>query len=157
MSSRPRPSPSWVGVRLLGLWILLVAVYAATLGIPAQPGLDYAGAEPHHLLAAESLVSDRDVDLTDEYTDRAYASWYPRKLETDGQIVGGRLVEPHGVGFALLIAPAYAIGGARAVQGQMVVMLAFAFVLGAALARRIVPEPYATLGAGLVGLAPPAV
>ena len=108
-------------MRLAGLWILLVAVYAATLGIPAQTGLDYAGAEPHHLLAAESIVSDRDVDLTDEYADRAYASWYPRDLETDGQVVGGRLVEPHGVGFALLIAPAYAIGGARAVQGEMLV------------------------------------
>src|SRR3954453_1377736 len=119
--------------------------------------MDYAGAEPHHLLAAESIVSDRDVDLTDEYADRAYASWYPRVLETDGQVVGGRLVEPHGVGFALLIAPAYALGGARAVQGQMLVMLALAFVLGAALARRMVPEPYATLGVGLVGLSPPAV
>ena len=105
------------GVRLVGLWILLVAVYAATLGIPAQTGMDYAGNEPHHLLAAESIVSDRDVDLADEYAERAYASWYPRELKTDGQIVGGRLVEPHGVGFALLIAPAYAIGGARAVQG----------------------------------------
>ena len=104
-------------MRLVGLWILLVAVYAATLGIPAQTGSDYAGNEPHHLLAAESIVSDRDVDLTDEYTERAYASWYPRELETDGQIVGDRLVEPHGVGFALLIAPVYAIGGARAVQG----------------------------------------
>jgi hypothetical protein len=146
-----------VGVRLAGLWILLVAVYAATLGIPAQTGLDYAGAEPHHLLAAESIVSDRDVDLTDEYADRAYASWYPRELHTDGQVVGGRLVEPHGVGFALLIAPAYAIGGARAVQGEMLVLLAFAFVLAAALARRMVPEPYATLGAGLAGLSPPAL
>ena len=87
----------------------------------ADRDCDYAGNEPHHLLAAESIVSDRDVDLTDEYTERAYASWYPRELETDGQVVGGRLVEPHGVGFALLIAPAYAIGGARAVQGQMLV------------------------------------
>ena len=61
-------------MRLAGLWILLVAVYAATLGIPAQPGLDYAGNEPHHLLAAESIVSDRDVDLSDEYAERAYAA-----------------------------------------------------------------------------------
>src|SRR3954471_5954844 len=145
------------GVRLAALWILLVAVYAATLSIPAQTGIDYAGAEPHHLLAAESIVSDHDVDLTDEYADRVYASWYPRDLATDGHVVGGRLVEPHGVGFAMLIAPAYAIGGARAVQGQMLVLLAFAFVLAAALARRMVPEPYATLGAGLAGLSPPAL
>src|SRR3954469_2860780 len=107
--SRPR-SPSWTSVRLVGLWILLVAVYAATLGIPAEHGSDYAGNELHHLLAAESLVSDRDVDLADEYRDRAYASWYPHELKTDGRIVDGRLVEPHGVGFAVAIAPAYALG-----------------------------------------------
>jgi hypothetical protein len=144
-------------VRFVGLWILLVAVYAATLGVPAQPGLDYAGNEPHHLLAAESLVSDRDVDLTDEYAERAYASWYPRELKTDGRVVQGRLVEPHGVGFAVAIAPAYAVGGARAVQWQMLALLALAFVLAAALARRMVPEPWATVGVGLVGLSPPAV
>lgn len=144
-------------VRFVGLWILLVAVYAATLGVPAQPGLDYAGNEPHHLLAAESLVSDRDVDLTDEYAARSYAAWYPQNLTTDGRVVGGRLVEPHGVGFAVLITPAYALGGARAVQWQMIAMLALAFVLAAALARRMVPEPWATVGVGLVGLSPPAV
>src|SRR3954454_5404362 len=146
-----------VGVRLAGLWILLVAVYAATLGIPAQPGMDYAGAEPHHLLAAESIVSDRDVDLTDEYAERAYASWYPKELKTDGQVVAGRLMEPHGVGYAVLIAPAYALGGARAVQWEMIALMAFAFVLAAALARRMVPEPWATAGAALVGLSPPAL
>jgi hypothetical protein len=139
------------------LWILLVAVYAATLGIPAAPGTDYAGNEPHHLLAAESIVSDRDVDLADEYRDRSYAIWYPRELSTDGREVSGRLVEPHGVGFALLIAPAYAIGGARAVQGEMLVLLALAFVVAALLARRMVPEPWATIGAGIVGLSPPAI
>ena len=29
-------------------------------------------------------MSDRDVDLSDEYAERAYASWYPRELKTDG-------------------------------------------------------------------------
>ena len=144
-------------VRLAALWILLVAVYATTLSIPAQIGMDYAGAEPHHLLAAESIVADRDVDLTNEYAERAYASWYPKELKTDGQVVAGRLMEPHGVGYAVLIAPAYALGGARAVQGEMVALLAFAFVLAAALARRMVPEPWATAGAALVGLSPPAL
>src|SRR3954470_7243193 len=157
MSSRRRGSPSWIGVRLAGLWILLVAVYAATLGVPAGRGSDYAGNELHHLLAAESLVSDRDVDLADEYRDRAYASWYPHELKTDGRIVDGRLVEPHGVGFALAIAPAYALGGARAVQVEMLALLALAFVLAALLARRMVPEPWATAGVGLVGLSPVAL
>jgi hypothetical protein len=144
-------------MRLLALWLILFAAYAATLGVPAKPGYDYAGTEPHHLLAAESIVSDHDVDLRNQYLERAYASWYPGELKTDGREVGGRLVEPHGVGFALLIAPAYAIGGARAVQAEMAVLLALAFVLAALLARRMVPEPWATAGAALAGLSPPAL
>ena len=45
----------------------------ARVGGPA----DYGGDEPHHLLAAESIVSDRDVDLADEYGARAYARLVP--------------------------------------------------------------------------------
>src|SRR3954447_12407750 len=106
-------------MRLFPLFLFLRAAYAATINVPARPGVDYAGSEPHHLLAAESIVSDRDVDLADEYRERAYASWSRRELKPDGKDVGGRLVEPHGAGFALLIAPAYAIGGARAVPGRV--------------------------------------
>src|SRR3954471_10654583 len=145
------------GVRPPALWILLVAVYATTLGIPAQIGMDYAGAEPHHLLAAESIVSDRDVDLADEDRDRAHAGWYPRELRTDGLVVAGRLVEPHGVGFAVLIAPAYAVGGPRAVEAEMAVLLALAFVLAALLARGWVPERWASAGVAACGLSPPAL
>ncbi len=39
----------------------------------------------------------------------------------------------------------------------MLALLAFAFVLARALARRMVPEPWATAGAALVGLSPPAL
>ena len=63
-------------MRLAGLWIVLVAAYAAMLAIPERPGQDYAGAEPHHLLAAASLVDDHDLDLRNQYRDRAYADLY---------------------------------------------------------------------------------
>jgi hypothetical protein len=144
-------------VRLAGLFIVLLAAYAAMLGIPERPGMDYAGAEPHHLLAAASLVDDHDLDLRDQYRDHAYADWYPGRLRTDGRVVNGRLVEPHGLGFALVIAPAYDAGGPRAVEAEMAVLLALAFVLAAALARRMVPEPWATAGAAVCGLSPPAL
>jgi hypothetical protein len=144
-------------MRLLALFIVLFAAYAATLGVPADRGLDYAGTEPHHLLAAESLVSDHDVDLRNQYDQRAYENWYPRTLHTDGHDVGGRLVEPHGIGYAVLISPAYWLGGAKAVQMEMAVLLALAFVFGAKLARKLVPEPWATAGAAIVGLSPPAL
>ncbi|HEX2413180.1 MAG TPA: hypothetical protein VHJ39_18600 [Solirubrobacteraceae bacterium] len=71
-------------------------------------------------------------------------------LIEDGQLVR----EPEGLGFPLLIAPAEALG---VVEPFLAAVAALGFVLGAVLARRIVPEPYASGGALLVGLSPPAV
>jgi hypothetical protein len=131
------------------LWAVLFAVYAATLGVGASAGSRYAGDEPHFLVAAASLADGGDLDLADEYAGRP--------LESDGRLVGGRLVEPHGLGFPLLLAPAYALGGATLVSVLLAAVAALAFVLGAALARRVVPDPWATWAALLAGLSPPAV
>jgi hypothetical protein len=143
--------------RWAALWAVLFAVYAATLGIPAFLASDYGGDEPHYLLTAESIVTDGDVDLTDEYAGRDYAAFYPYPLDRHGVPTDGRLDEPHGVGFPLLIAPAYAIGGAKAAELFLAAIAALAFVLAAALARRVVPEPWATRGVLLVALSPPAL
>lgn len=136
---------------------MLLAAYAATLGIPTFQAADVGGDEPHHLLTAESIVSDGDIDLRDEYAGRAYASFYPYQLEPQGTLTAGRRHEPTGVGLALLIAPAYVAGGALAVQLFIAATSALAFVLAAALARRVVPEPWASGGALACGLSPPAL
>jgi hypothetical protein len=78
-------------------------------------------------------------------------------LRTDGEVVGGRLVEPHGIGFPLLIAPAYGLGGAKAVEVLMAMVAALAFLPAAALARRVVPDPWAWWAALVAGLSPPAL
>jgi hypothetical protein len=144
-------------VRLAALWAVLFAVYAATLPFDAFLESHYAGDEPHYLLTAESIVSDGDVDLTDEYAQRDYRAFYPYPLDRHGEPTNGQLNEPHGIGFPLLIAPAYALGGAKAVELFMAALAALAFVLALALARRVVPEPWATRGVALVALSPPAL
>jgi hypothetical protein len=144
-------------LRLAALWLLLFAVYLAALGIDSAPGAEYGSDEPHYLLIAESIVSDADLDLRDEYATRAYADWLPGTLRTNARPIGGVLREPQGVGFPLLIAPAYALGGPRLVAVLLAAIAALGFVLAALLARRIVPEPYASGGAALAGLSPPAI
>jgi hypothetical protein len=64
---------------------------------------------------------------------------------------------PQGAGFALLIAPARELGGARAVELALAAFAALGFVLAALIARRIAPEPYASAGAALAGLSAPAI
>src|SRR4051795_8946693 len=141
--------------RTLALWLLLFGVYAATIGLDAFAGSDYAGDEPHYLLAAHSIVHDGDVDVRDEYRRRAYSEFYPRQLRPHGRTTEGRLNEPHGVGFPLLIAPAYAIGGARGVEVFLAAIAGLAMALAYRLALRVAPDPWA-LGAALVaGLSPP--
>ena len=143
--------------RAAALWLVLFAAYAATIGLPAFGSSEFAGDEPHYLLTAESIVSDHDLDLRDEYATLAYRDWYPFVLERHGRLHNGQANEPTGAGFALLIAPAYAIGGPLAVQLLLAAFSALAFVLAAALARRTVPEPWATGAALGCGLSPPAL
>ena len=142
---------------MLAVWAVLFAAYAATLGINATAGGDFTGGEARQLLAAESIVSDRDIDLGDEFATRAYAGFHPATLRPQGTVVLGRQLEPQGFGFALLIAPAYALGGPEAVELFLAAVAALGFALAVLLARRIVPEPWASSAALLVGLSPPAL
>jgi hypothetical protein len=136
---------------------VLFAVYAATLGIDAAGSADYAGAESHYLIAAASIADGDGIGLTGAYTERTWAEWQREPLVSDGEIVGGRLLEPYGIGFPLLIAPAYALGGPNLVEALLGAIAALGFVLAAALARRVVPDPWATWAALLAGLSPPAL
>jgi hypothetical protein len=143
--------------RAAAVWIVLFAAYAATIGLPAFGSSQFGGDEPHYLLTAESIVTDGDLDLRDEYASRAYRDWYPYVLERHGRLTNGQANEPHGAGFPLLIAPAYAIGGPLAVQLFVAAIAALAFTLGGVLARRVVPEPWAGAATLACGLSPPAL
>ena len=141
--------------RGLILWLLIFGAYAATLGIDAAPGERYAGDEPRHLLLAESIVSDGDLDVGDEYRKRDYRTFHRGTLQPGGRPVEGRLHEPLPAGLSLLIAPAYAVGGPRLAELELAALAALAFVLAAALARRLAPEPWASAAAFTCAVSPP--
>jgi len=141
--------------RTVALWLLLFGAYAATLGLDAFAGSDYGGNEPHYLLTAKSVVEDRDLDVRDDYSARGYSEFYPYQLDRRGRETAGRLHEPHGAGFPLLVAPAFALAGARGVELLLAAIAALGVTLVYRLALRVVPDPWA-LGAALAaGLSPP--
>lgn len=144
-------------LRALALWAGLFGVYAAMLGTHAFGRSDYGGDEPHYLLAAHSIVHDGDLDLANQYAQRDYRHFYPYALRPTGHLTRGHRHEPQGIGFPALIAPAYALGGAKAVELFLAAVAALGFVLAAALARRLVPEPWATAAPLVCALSPPAL
>jgi hypothetical protein len=139
------------------LWLALFAVYAAGAGLHASPGEDLSEAEAHYLLLTRSIVDDGNLDLSDEYGAAAWRPFYGEQLvPLTGPRERGQL-EPIAAGFPLLCAPAYALGGRIAVELWLAALAALGFVAAAAIARRLVPEPWATRGVLAVGLSPPAV
>lgn len=139
------------------VWVVLFAVYAAGAGLPASPGEDLSAAEAHQLLLVRSIVDDGDLDLADQYGAAAWRPFYGRDLAPlTGPRERGQL-ESMPAGFALLCAPAYALGGRVAVELWLAALAALGFVAALSMAGRLVPEPWATRGVVAVGLSPPAV
>ena len=143
--------------RAVALWLVFFAAYAATLGLHLGAGARYSRDEAHVLLVAESITSDGDVDLRDEYASKAWRRWHGAPLRRSASLTNGRLVEPPGVGFPLLVAPAYALGGPVLVELFVAALIACGFVAAAYLARRLAPEPWATRAALAGGLSPAVV
>ncbi len=141
--------------RAAALWLLLFAVYASTLGLDAIGTADYAGDEPHYLLAAKSLAQDGDLDVGDDFAAREWREFVPGDLQPQAGEVSGRLREPHAGLLAVIAAPAYAIGGDTGVELLLAALAALAVALAYRLALRVAPDPWA-LGASLaVGVSAP--
>jgi hypothetical protein len=141
--------------RAAALWLLLFGVYAATIGLDGDREADYPGDEAHYLLTAKSIVEDGSPDVLDEYRARDYGEIYPYNLQPHGALTKGMLNEPHGIGFPLLIAPAYAVAGPKGVELFLAAVAALAMALAYALALRVVPDPWAIGATILAGLSPP--
>jgi len=146
-----------VSRRALAVWVALFAVYAATVGMRAFDHSAYAGDEPRFLLTARSLAHDGDVNVFDDYRSNAYRSFYKERLSGQGTVdrTAQTQYEPGGLGFPVLLTPAYLVGGATAVELFLAALAALAVALAYLLALRVVPDPWA-LGASLaVGVSPP--
>jgi hypothetical protein len=139
------------------LWLVFFGVYAATLGLRAFDHSQFGGDEPRYLLSARSLAYDGDFNVFDEYRRNAYSGFYPHALHTRGtpDPARARLYEPFGIGFPLLIAPAYGVLGTHGAELLVAALAALSVALAYLLALHVAPDPWA-LGATLaVGLSPP--
>lgn len=123
-----RLNPGWaaiVGVGVMAIYLALVPFIARTWRA--------TGDEPHYLLAAHSLVTDLDFDLTNNYNQLDYLAFYfSRDIEPQVRLnQAGQQILNHQPGLPLLIAPAYALAGRLGVLifqaglGGLLAMLTF--------------------------------
>ena len=94
--------------------VALVAFGASAAGIGARAteGAQTTADEPHYLLTALSIVHDGDLDVRDEFAERAYRPFHGVTLLPQARpLDDGRLVEPHDPLLPVLLAVPMALGG----------------------------------------------
>ncbi len=101
-----KPRAPAVFATILAVYLLLLTGWI----VPAHP---LTGDEPHYLIITESLLSDGDIDLSDEYGNRDYLKFYPGDLETHafpGRRGSTHLYSRHLPGLSVFLAPFYWLG-----------------------------------------------
>ena len=148
--SRIRPGPAT-------LFALTFTVYALlTLRLPGAAGPQ--GDEPHYLAMAQSLLSDGDLDLADEFRNREYAAFFAGVLEphTSPASPRGRLYSIHTPGLPALILPGYALAGFRGAQLLLSLVAALSTVVVFRIAADLSVSPgLPYLAWALAAFAPP--
>ena len=139
----------------LVVFLLVFVVGQFAVGLRATRTASITGDEPFYLLTTQSLLSDGELDLRDEYRDRSEMErfwdgtvplWKQMEPTPDG-----RLLSPHDPGLSILIAPAYAIGGGEGAQRFLVFVWAAAMAIAAVAAARLGAPP-AAAGLGAIGV-----
>jgi hypothetical protein len=108
-----------------------IFAFSAWRAAPMIPG----GDEPHYLIITQSLLLDRSLTIDDVHRRGDYRAYYPTELQPHVQVRGrnGRIYSVHAPGLPALVAPAFLVGGYRAVVGFLIVVAA----CGAALAWHV--------------------
>jgi hypothetical protein len=122
-SARLRATP-------LVLFVVATLIYmslGAFLPGPAGP----QGDEPHYLAMTHSLISDADLDLTDEFEAHEYRAFFAGRLAPHASSASPpeRIYSIHAPGLPVLILPAYAIAGYTGVRLFLGLLASLAAVL----------------------------
>jgi hypothetical protein len=146
---------------MLGVFAVVAVAGQLAVGMRASRTASTTGDEPFYLLTVQSLQSDGDLDLRDEYRKGEYREFWDGTVPLWKQMTpapDGRLLAPHDPALPLLVLPAYAVGGLRGVQRFLVLLWAAAMAIGALLARRAgAPTWAAGLAAVVVGAGTPGI
>ncbi len=129
------------GNRGLAPFLAAVIVFAAAgwRVAPMLPG----GDEPHYLIIAQSLLRDGDLQIENNHRQRDYRTYFSGDLRPDYLRRGtnGQIYSIHAPGLAVLVLPAFALGGYPAVKIFLILIAAAATTLAWRAARSVTGSP----------------
>lgn len=118
------------------LWLAALLTSATSLPI--------TGDEPHYLLVAQSILSDGDIDLKNNYDEGTYRTFYPGRLQRHANLgVLGQEFSFHGPALSVLLIPGYALGGVLGARVLIILVTAAGAGFFWATARRLTNSPTA--------------
>ena len=126
--------------RLALLFLAALILFNAGTALLISGGITVAGDEPHYLLICQSLLQDRDFDLTNNYAQRDYARYMKVQKLTPHVVPGARPGSHysfHSPGMALLLLPFYALGTLFQGEGMLVVVRLGMSLFGALFALQV--------------------
>ncbi len=122
----------WSRLRAFVLvFVVAASLYAVAAAVVGRSGLFPGGDEPHYLVMTQSLLQDGDLDIENNHLQRDYRAYYADDLPPHSLArgVNGGLYSVHPIGLPLLVAPAFALGGYKAVVAFLVLLAAAAAAL----------------------------
>jgi hypothetical protein len=140
--------------------LTVVAALSLCLGVRWHMPQSYAGDEPHYLVVTNSLITDGDFDVKNDYLDERYMKYYPFQIDPHVNTNIFKADSPHwysehGAGLPVLLLPAVVAGHERGGVDEMVVIAVGVLVLAFFWVRRFVPDPWlAGIAVGSLGLSP---
>ncbi|WP_336922942.1 hypothetical protein [Aquipuribacter sp. SD81] len=162
---RGRPGrPGRLALACVALGVVVALLTAPGALARATYGAQVTADEPQYLLSALSLVTDGDLDVSDELAEQRWRAWHAADLpeQTRPRPDGSRL-SPHDPLLPLLLAPAVAAGPGLGLPGWLLAKLALAGLAGVTAAvtawvsvRRLrVPAVPALVTVAAFALSPP--
>lgn len=147
------PRPRWLPFAVVPLAVYLAVMTWSAAARPPD------GDEPYYLLLAESLATDFDVDLADEYAADVWRRIGPRPIAPQpGDPTGpdGEVFSRHEPLLPLLLVPFWKLGGLAGARFAMLLIAAAAAAATARAALELGARPRGVLRAwALAALAPP--
>ena len=140
-------------------WLLfaLAAAVTAAIALRYTRSVEPSGDEIDYLLMAQSVWREGDLDLRDNFARRDYREYLGGLARMPGGVRDdhGRYRPTHSGGFAVVLAPAYALGGRTGCVVLLALLAAGLGLLVRDLALRATGDDDAALVAGAASVGPP--